>query len=308
MRADVNWVIFDSPLDQLKITPGSAGALALTPPVKMMHASRPAAVRLARTTKNHEMRVSWTSTADRMGKQKVTWGLSPETVTSYDAPAATISTYSASDLCGSPANSSGFHDPGTFFTTVLDLTRAGEAGSVEARASGLRIYYQVSDSSLTAPAGGWPVRSFLAPKPPNADTSLSILVTADMGETYEDGSQYHWEEPSAVNTTIQMRRMHPNADIVMHPGDLAYATGYESEWDRFMEQIEVLTDSAPYMTGQGNHERTFRCLVAPSGQGTQGESAGANAGPICHPDVQITKYSLVLTILVSFRELAYDTF
>merc|ERR1711871_590279 len=54
-----------------------------------------------------------------------------------------------------------------------------------------------------------------------------------------------------------MQKIHPDADILMFPGDLAYATGYESEWDRFMEQIEVLSDSMPCMTGQGNHERDF---------------------------------------------------
>ena len=41
-------------------------------------------------------------------------------------------------------------------------------------------------------------------------------------------------------------------DVVMHPGDLSYATGYESEWDRFMEAIEPISARAPYMTGQGN--------------------------------------------------------
>lgn len=276
MRQDVNWVLFHGPLDQLKITPHAAGAVALTAPVKMLHLSRPASVRLARTTKNHEMRVSWTSTADRKGKQHATWGLSPEKVTDFHAPAPTYTTYSASDLCGSPANSSGFHDPGTFFTTVFDLTAAGEAASVAARTAGLRVYYSVTDddAGMAPPVAGWPVRSFLAPKPPNADTSLSILVTADMGETYEDGSQYHWEEPSAVNTTLQMRTMHPNADIVMHPGDLAYATGYESEWDRFMAQIEILSDSAPYMTGQGNHERDFANSGNSIGNGDSGGECG----------------------------------
>ena len=29
-------------------------------------------------------------------------------------------------------------------------------------------------------------------------------------------------------------------DVVLHLGDLAYATGYESEWDRFMSQVCTL--------------------------------------------------------------------
>lgn len=49
------------------------------------------------------------------------------------------------------------------------------------------------------------MRSFLAPKPPHPHAAMSIIVTADMGKGYEDGSQYHWEEPNAVNTTVQAR-------------------------------------------------------------------------------------------------------
>ena len=49
----------------------------------------------------------------------------------------------------------------------------------------------------------------------------------------------------------------PPTDLLLHIGDLAYATGYESEWDRFMSQIEPLSSRAPYMTMQGNHERDY---------------------------------------------------
>ena len=70
-----------------------------------------------------------------------------------------------------------------------------------------------------------------APQPVNPNTPMTIIVTADMGETYEDGSQYHWEEPSAVNTTVGMARLAAaqdggHVDVILHPGDLAYATGY----------------------------------------------------------------------------------
>jgi len=121
---------------------------------------------------------------------------------------------------------------------------------------------------------------------------MNIMVTADMGETYEDGSQYHWEEPSAVNTTLQMIKIGQSGskngkiDVVMHPGDLAYATGYESEWDRFMEQIEPLSSIAPYMTGQGNHERDFPLSGNSIGAGDSGGECGVPTqsrflNPVC---------------------------
>ena len=67
--------------------------------------------------------------------------------------------------------------------------------------------------------------------------------------------QYHWEEPAAVNTTEGIASLFAapgGVDVVMHPGDLSYATGYESEWDRFVEQLQPIAAAAPYMTGQGN--------------------------------------------------------
>jgi hypothetical protein len=45
--------------------------------------------------------------------------------------------------------------------------------------------------------------------------------------------------------------------LVLHVGDLAYATGYETEWDYFMTQIEPLASRSPYMTTEGNHERDY---------------------------------------------------
>jgi 3',5'-cyclic AMP phosphodiesterase CpdA len=74
--------------------------------------------------------------------------------------------------------------------------------------------------------------------------------------------RYHWEEPAAINTTVGIANLvaaqpSGHVDVILHPGDLAYATGYESEWDRFMEQISPLAARAPYMTGQGNHERSI---------------------------------------------------
>jgi hypothetical protein len=48
-----------------------------------------------------------------------------------------------------------------------------------------------------------------------------------------------------------------NTDLVLHIGDISYATGYSSKWDRFMNQIEPIASRVPYMTGFGNHERDF---------------------------------------------------
>ena len=194
------------------------------------------------------MRISWTS-AQAEGVHSVQWGMDASALN--NTAAASSHSYGPADLCGFPANESGWHHPGAFHEAVVSF---GLYGSSD-------VFYRVGGDH------GWSsVRSFRVPTAANPHGSLSMIITADMGETYEDGSQYHWEEPAATNTTVHIAKMLAHqggsgVDIVFHPGDLAYATGYESEWDRFMAQIEPISSYVPYMTGMGNHERDFpgRC-------------------------------------------------
>ena len=260
MRADINWVLFSGSLDS------AAGfkVLAVSPVLSMSETSQPHHVRLARTSSVDEMRVSWTSVQGD-GTHQVQWGTAPDSLSTTTLAAS--HTYTQVDLCGFPANASGWHAPGWFREAVLALPRDRTAAD--------RFYYRVGSEGY-----GWSsTRSFAAPQPAGPHGALSVLVTADMGETYEDGSQYHWEEPSAVNTTSHMARWlasHGGSglDLVLHPGDLSYATGYESEWDRFMEQIEPLTSAVPYMTGMGNHERDFPGSGNSIGAGDSGGECG----------------------------------
>lgn len=262
MRQSINWVLFRGSLTNAS----NFEAIALSPAVDFSDVDAVSHVRLARMSSTEQIRVSWTVPEGSCGDCSVQWGRSQDALhRTSQHPVST--TYHADALCGVPANSSGFHSPGNFLSVVLDLSADPEA----ARLTGLRYYYRIGSE-----AHGWSVvRSFLAPKPVNPHAAMNILVTADMGETYEDGSQYHWEEPAAVNTTKQMARIAAGAvDVILHPGDLAYATGYESEWDRFMEQIEPLSSTAPYMTGQGNHERDFPHSGNSIGAGDSGGECG----------------------------------
>lgn len=273
MRDNLNWVLFEGSLTSAT----GFAVVAMSPPITFTDIDEPMHGRLARTSSTDEMRVSWTSSLSAAHAQtnpSVQWGTSA-TALSYHTPTEGAGgpaqvAYTNNSLCGAPASTFGFHDPGVIFTAVLDL-KLVEA-TVEERAAGQRIYYRFGGSS---PAKWSSIRSFIAPKPRSHNTPMSIIVTADMGETYEDGSQYHWEEPAAVNTTTHMARIGGgNIDVILHPGDLAYATGYESEWDRFMEAIEELASQAPYMTGQGNHERDYPGSGNSIGAGDSGGECG----------------------------------
>lgn len=174
-------------------------------------------------------------------------------------------------------------------------------------------YYYIASCNGTSEE-----RSFRGPPTPNADSVLHITALADMGETYEDGSQYHWMEPFAINTTsgaidpwnddennngLTKMTLNPGqgvlgnsgkdgpprghtmkwlsssssnvkSDVVLHIGDLSYATGFESEWDIFMSQIEDIASTIPYMIAQGNHERDY----PNSGSTFSGGDSGGECG------------------------------
>jgi hypothetical protein len=74
-------------------------------------------------------------------------------------------------------------------------------------------------------------------------------------------------KPPAIHTASLARYLlaHPIHRLV--PAD-------ESEWDRFMEQIEPLSSYVPYMTGQGNHERDFPGSGNSIGAGDSGGECG----------------------------------
>ena len=44
-------------------------------------------------------------------------------------------------------------------------------------------------------------------------------------------------------------------DVLVHNGDISYATGFLVEWDSFLELITPLASKVSYMTTIGNHER-----------------------------------------------------
>ena len=193
-------------------------------------------------------------------------------------------TYDKSDLCGPPATAHGWNPVPYFFRARIE--NLGENDIVS---------YRVGSDEMGW--SGW--MTFRAPKQPNADAELFATLLADVGEAYIDGSQYHWMEPHSngvhkgansawdplkrkgslpVNdprgSILSAVRSAPKADVVLHIGDLSYATGYESEWSYFMSQITPIASVVPYMTAQGNHERDY----AGSGNDIGGDDSGGECG------------------------------
>mmetsp|Transcript_29082 Transcript_29082/g.94958 ORF Transcript_29082/g.94958 Transcript_29082/m.94958 type:complete len:638 (-) Transcript_29082:64-1977(-) len=239
--------------------------VARSKPVALLEAAAPRHVRLAIGNGKDSVRVRWNA-RDACESAEVQYGSQPG---KYDMSAkvdAKPTTYDRMSMCGPPANSiTGFNVPAYF-------THAATMGGLT---PGARYWYRVGGCG-----GQWSAEfAFAAPQPAGAQSTLFAAVVADMGETYSDKEvQWHWAEARAQRSTDGAaaatgpalgRRTHvtealakhaasgAGPALTLHVGDLSYATGYHSEWDRFMEMIEPLAASAPFAVVEGNHERDY---------------------------------------------------
>jgi len=162
------------------------------------------------------------------------------------APAGTL-TFNRGSMCGEPARTVGWRDPGFIHTAFLrDLWPNKEYH--------YRIGHELPDGSVV---WGKPY-SFRAPPSPGQPSLQRVIVFGDMGKAERDGSnEYAAYQPGSLNTTDALIADLDNYDIVFHIGDMPYANGYISQWDQFTAQVAPITARKPYMVGSGNHERDW---------------------------------------------------
>jgi hypothetical protein len=154
-------------------------------------------------------------------------------------------TYGRGDMCGVPE--AGWHDPGFLHTVVFhDLDP--------------NLTYEYS-------VGGKRGGQFKAPISPNSVAPVRIAVFGDMGTAANDGSWHSGgEETASLDTMTTLARLAntdepisfspaPLLSLVLHIGDITYAQGYDTLWDEFGSQIEVVASKIPWMLSAGNHER-----------------------------------------------------
>jgi hypothetical protein len=166
-------------------------------------------------------------------------------------------------MCGAPANTEGWRDPGLFHSAILSNLSPDT-----------RYYYVYGD-----PAYGFSEEaSFMsAPRPGAASRTLNIFAYGDMGKTTQDDSLEHWNnEKASINTTrLMIKDMQAiPMDLAIHIGDISYAVGYGAQWDEFHDQVSAISTRLPYMTCIGNHERDF----PNSGSRFNGTDSGGECG------------------------------
>lgn len=237
-RADFSFALFSGGLSNPKLK-------AVSNSVSFANPKAPLYPRLALGKSWNEMTVTWTSGYNiDEAVPLVEWG--PSDSTPKQTPAGTL-TFSRETLCGAPARTVGWRDPGFIHTSFLkDLWPN-------------RLYMYRAGHLLFNGSYVWSKKySFEAPPYPGQDSLQQVIVFGDMGKTERDGSnEYSDYQPGSLNTTDQLIKDIENIDIVFHIGDITYANGYISQWDQFTSQVEPIASVVPYMIGSGNHERDW---------------------------------------------------
>lgn len=201
--------------------------------------------RLAQGKEWNEMTVTWTSGYGISDAEPfVEWGqLGEEQIRS---PAVTL-TFDRNTMCGAPARTVGWRDPGFIHTSFLKELWPN-----------LMYTYKLGHKLFNGTYIWSHTYRFKSSPYPGQNSLQRVVIFGDMGKEEADGSnEYNDFQHGALKTTKQLIKDLKDTDIVFHIGDLSYASGYLSQWDQFTSQVEPIASAVPYMVASGNHERDW---------------------------------------------------
>ncbi|XP_052883363.1 probable inactive purple acid phosphatase 27 isoform X2 [Gossypium arboreum] len=237
-RADFSFALFSGGLSDPIL-------VAISNPISFTNPKAPLYPRLAQGKSWSEMTVTWTSGYDiDEAVPFVEWGRKGDL--QVRSPAGTL-TFKQNSMCGSPASTVGWRDPGFIHTSFLkDLW------------PNFIYMYRMGHLLYNGSVVWSKTYSFKSSPYPGQNSLQRVVVFGDMGKAERDGSnEYSDYQPGSLNTTDQLIRDLDNIDIVFHIGDLTYSNGYISQWDQFTAQVEPIASTVPYMIASGNHERDW---------------------------------------------------
>ncbi|XP_076895163.1 putative inactive purple acid phosphatase 27 [Bidens hawaiensis] len=237
-RADFSFALFTGGFENPKL-------VAVSDPISFANPKVPLYPRLAHGKAWDEMTVTWTSGYNIYeATPLVEWGRKGHN--KKLSPAGTL-TFTRGSMCGVPARTTGWRDPGFIHTSFLKELWPDT------------IYEYRMGHLLKNEQTIWSkVYSFKSSPYPGQHSLQRVIIFGDMGKAERDGSnEYANYQPGSLITTDQLINDLKNYDIVFHLGNLAYANGFLSQWDQFTAQIEPISSTKPYMIASGNHERDF---------------------------------------------------
>ncbi|KAH6798704.1 Purple acid phosphatases superfamily protein [Perilla frutescens var. frutescens] len=237
-RSDFSFGLFSGGVSNPKL-------VAVSNAIAFANPNAPLYPRLAQGKTWNEMTVTWTSGYDISEAEPfVEWGRKG----GYQVPSLAVTlTFDRGSMCGAPARTVGWRDPGFIHTSFLkDLW----PNSVYTYKLGHKLHNGTFIWSS--------VYQFKASPYPGQNSLQRVIIFGDMGKDEADGSnEYNNFQRGSLNTTRQLINELEDYDIVFHIGDICYANGYLSQWDQFTSQVEPIASRVPYMIASGNHERDW---------------------------------------------------
>ncbi|XP_028754376.1 LOW QUALITY PROTEIN: probable inactive purple acid phosphatase 1 [Neltuma alba] len=237
-RSDFSFALFTGGLSNPRV-------VAVSNKISFANPNAPVYPRLAQGKSWNEITVTWTSGYGiNEAEPFVEWDV--EGGNRVASPAGTL-TFDRNTMCGAPARTVGWRDPGFIHSSFLkDLW------------PNRRYTYRLGHKLFNGTIVWSQEYQFKAPPFPGQNSLQRVVIFGDMGKAEADGSnEYNNFQPGSLNTTKQIIRDLKDIDIVFHIGDLCYANGYISQWDQFTSQIEPIASTVPYMIASGNHERDW---------------------------------------------------
>ncbi|CAN7020481.1 hypothetical protein BRARA_F00920 [Brassica rapa] len=237
-RSDFSFALFSGGLLNPKL-------VAVSNKVAFENSNAPVYPRLALGKEWNEMTVTWTSGyGPDVAEPVVEWGIKGGK--RKLSPARTL-TYGRNDLCGPPARTVGWRDPGYIHTSFLKELWPSSKYTY-------KVGHRLSNGAFI-----WSKEYHFKSSPfPGQDSLQHVVIFGDMGKAEVDGSNdYNSIQRPSLNTTRQLIKDLNKTDAVFHIGDICYASGYLSQWDQFTAQIEPIASTVPYMIASGNHERDW---------------------------------------------------
>ncbi|CAE5957399.1 unnamed protein product [Arabidopsis arenosa] len=254
-RSDFSFALFSGGLLNPKL-------VAISNKVAFENPNAPVYPRLALGKEWDEMTVTWTSGYGlNLAEPIVEWGVKggePKL-----SPAGTL-TFGRNSMCGAPARTVGWRDPGYIHTAFLKELWPNSKYTY-------RVGHRLSNGALI-----WSKEYQFKSSPfPGQNSLQQVVIFGDMGKAEVDGSnEYNDFQRASLNTTKQLIKDLKKTGAVFHIGDICYANGYLSQWDQFIAQIEPIASTVPYMIASGNHERDW----PNSGSLYQGLDSGGECG------------------------------
>ncbi|KAL9263944.1 putative inactive purple acid phosphatase 1 [Drosera capensis] len=237
-RSDFSFALFSGGVFNPKL-------VAVSNTVVFANPKAPLYPRLAQGKSWNEMTVTWTSGYGLDEAESfVEWG--PKEGVKIRSPAGTL-IFDRDSMCGAPASTVGWRDPGFIHTSFLKELWPNSVYTY-------RLAHRINNDTYI-----WSREyQFRASPYPGQNSLQRVIIFGDMGKEEMDGSnEYNDFQKGSLNTTRQLINDLENIDIVFHIGDICYANGYLSQWDQFTAQVEPIASTVPYMIASGNHERDW---------------------------------------------------